>query len=250
MYAKLKYVPVGLLCYAMMSSAWASEALNFSSGHDKVHLLELYTSQGCSSCPPAEAWLNKFRIDDQLWTQVIPLAFHVDYWDYLGWRDILAKRQYSDRQRSHRNNGNLRAVYTPGFVLNGKEWKGWFSRDPLPATKATAGVLTARLQEHRLTVNYSDTAQDTRLNIAILGFGIESEIEAGENAGRKLPQEFVVLTHQTHSSAKGSWQVDLPSVTPSVTSKFGLAIWVSPGDSLVPLQATGGWLPQENLQRL
>ncbi len=250
MSAKLKHALFGLLYCAMLSSASATQVLQFTSGDTRVQLLELYTSQGCSSCPPAEAWLNKFTSDDKLWKRVIPLAFHVDYWDYLGWRDSLASEQYSIRQRSHRNDGNLRSVYTPGFVLNGKEWKGWFSRDPLPDSAVNTGVLSASLQQHRLMADYSEPAPGMRLNVAVLGFGIESEIAAGENAGRKLPQEFVVMAHEVHPSANGRWQVNLPAVNSPLTSKYGLAIWVSPADTLVPLQATGGWLPRENLQRL
>src|SRR5210317_1284191 len=115
----------GLLCLGLIGlfEAQAESSLNFSSGDRRVTLLELYTSQGCSSCPPAESWLNRFTDDDRLWKQVVPVAFHVDYWDYLGWRDPYALPQYSDRQRRYRSKGKVSAVYTPGFVVNGGEWK-------------------------------------------------------------------------------------------------------------------------------
>ena len=65
----------------------------FESGPQRTHLLELFTSEGCSSCPPAEAWLSKLKADPRLWKDFVPLAFHVDYWDHLGWRDPFAAKE-------------------------------------------------------------------------------------------------------------------------------------------------------------
>lgn len=233
-------------------STLAAEPLQFSSGDQQVQLVELYTSQGCSSCPPAEKWLNKFKSDDRLWKQVVPMAFHVDYWDYLGWRDSYASNAYSARQRQYRQQGNVRSVYTPGFVLNGKEWKGWFSRDPLPSDVIEHSVLSASLQNGQLTASYANSPSpgELVLNIAVLGFDIESAIAGGENAGRKLRHEFTVLAHDKHSSNSGGWQVSLPNVKSDAARRFGLALWVSPVNKLQPLQATGGWLPKEYLKKL
>ncbi|MDQ3115241.1 MAG: DUF1223 domain-containing protein [Verrucomicrobiota bacterium] len=64
----------------------------------RTHLLELFTSEGCSSCPPAEAWLSKLKDDPGLWRDFVPLAFHVDYWDRLGWRDPFASKVWTSRQ--------------------------------------------------------------------------------------------------------------------------------------------------------
>lgn len=243
------------LLLVLLMSAWplvvsAGDSISFSSGERQVHLLELYTSQGCSSCPPADRWMNQFKRDDGLWERLVPVAFHVDYWDYLGWRDTLAKRQYSDRQRRYRNNGDIRAVYTPGFVLNGREWKGWFSKDSLPSTTAETGVLSAELNKHRLSVSYSQPEPGMTLNVAILGFDIESDIGDGENAGRRLPYDFVVLAHQSYSSANGQWQIDLPAVDGTPAARHGIALWVTPTGSAQPLQATGSWLTADNLRRL
>ena len=80
-----------LFATAILSgSAATAGQLVLNSGVEQVTLLELYTSQGCSSCPPAERWLNSYVDSDELWTKTVPLAFHVDYWDYLGWKDSLA----------------------------------------------------------------------------------------------------------------------------------------------------------------
>ena len=249
MYLKIlrKFIPL-LICLAPMTSL-ASEPLTFSSGARQVQMLELFTSQGCSSCPPAEKWLNKFKSDDRLWTSVIPINFHVDYWDYLGWNDPFARQQFTARQHQYRQKGNVRSVYTPGFLLNGKEWKGWFSRDPLPNTRLKGGVLSASLQGDQLSVVYSDKTKKLRLYVAVLGFDIETAIERGENKGRRLRHEFVVLGLQQHVG-KGDWQVTLPVIDTQLAPRYGVAIWVSASDQLQPLQAVGGWVPEANLSQL
>src|SRR5438477_8950450 len=94
----------------------------FESGPQKVHLIELFTSQGCSSCPPAEAWLSKLKSEPRLWKDFVPLAFHVDYWDHLGWRDPFAAKEWTARQYEYSAKWKNESVYTPGFVLDGREW--------------------------------------------------------------------------------------------------------------------------------
>ena len=94
------------------------------SGPRQVTLVELYTSEGCSSCPRADRWISHFVDSSDLWQRVVPLSFHVDYWDYLGWKDRFSKPEFSKRQRNHKKTGNVPAVYTPGTLVNGKEWRG------------------------------------------------------------------------------------------------------------------------------
>jgi len=90
-----------------------------------VALLELFTSEGCSSCPPAETWLSGLRSAPGLWKEFVPASFHVDYWDYLGWRDPWASKIFSYRQRDYAQSWHSDSIYTPGFVLNGREWRSW-----------------------------------------------------------------------------------------------------------------------------
>src|SRR6266576_6091859 len=102
---------IPLLGAAALTSQSADRV--FESGPQKVHLLELFTSQGCSSCPPAEAWLSKLKGEPGLWKDFVPLAFHVDYWDRLGWRDPWANKSFSDRQRAYAKQWRSDSVYTP-----------------------------------------------------------------------------------------------------------------------------------------
>src|SRR6266480_7047743 len=105
-----------------LESARAGEQ-RFESGAQKTHLLELFTSEGCSSCPPAEAWLSKLKAQPRLWKDFVPLAFHVDYWDHLGWRDPFAAKEWTARQHQYSASWKSESVYTPGFVLDGREWQ-------------------------------------------------------------------------------------------------------------------------------
>ena len=92
----------------------------------RVALVELFTSEGCSSCPPADRWLSELKHDERIWDRLVPVAFHVDYWDYIGWPDRFATKAFGERQRNYARGGNVASVYTPGFVVHGEEWRGWF----------------------------------------------------------------------------------------------------------------------------
>ena len=92
----------GLAALVAASLNAQTKPVVLQSGERQIAVLELYTSEGCSSCPPAETWLSRLREAPGLWKDFVPLAFHVDYWDYLGWRDPWGSREYSNRQRAYR----------------------------------------------------------------------------------------------------------------------------------------------------
>ena len=239
------------------SSAYA-EPISFSSGAEKKQLLELYTSQGCHSCPPAERWFNTLTEHELLWDEVVPVAFHVDYWDYLGWKDPFATPAHSQRQRGYSRSTGM-GVYTPGFVMNGVEWRNFFEFRGRPQVHAntrdaddetTVGNLQVTLENSALTASFNgafDTEQRLVLNVALLGFDIETSIPRGENAGKTISHDFVVLDFQQRSGGQQTpdgaraWSAKLP-VQPEAYSKLALAAWVSAEGDPQPLQATGGWL--------
>lgn len=218
------------------------------SGLQQVQLIELFTSEGCSSCPPADRWLNAFENHPDLWKFFVPLAFHVDYWDYIGWKDRFAKAEFSERQRRYKVQGNSNGVYTPGFIIQGKEWRGWFQRHPRPsAAGKNIGTLKIQFDKNSATVGFSpiDPMQRGILNFALLGFDIEHAIRRGENAGVRLHHEFVVLDHwhEPANSNKGSLKAKFPIKRKNYRqySKLAVAAWVSSIDNQRPLQAAGGW---------
>lgn len=218
----------------------------FSSGHQQVALLELYTSEGCSSCPPADAWLGKLVDDPQLWQKIVPVAFHVDYWNYLGWKDPFSRPENSQRQRRHKTEGGVKSVYTPGFVHNGSEWRGWFSGKSLPSKtssdRPTTGDLKVQLSDGEVTASYEgDTTEPLELQIALLGFDVTTDVTGGENRGKDLTHQFVVLEHKAKRSSNNRWKLRAPANAQGVDN-LALAVWVTRPNSQQPLQATGTWL--------
>ncbi|QMU61043.1 MAG: DUF1223 domain-containing protein [Gammaproteobacteria bacterium] len=233
------------LLLSCASLTW-SQDIEFKSGNKQVALVELYTSQGCSSCPPADEWLGNLKNKPGLWSEFVPVAFHVDYWDFLGWKDSFSKKEYSDRQRLHRRQGNVKVVYTPGFFLNGEEWKRKFGRKTPSLSNDATGNLAATLSGNILKVNYEfhESISPATLNVGILGFGYQSQIQAGENYNRVLQEDFVLLSHSEYISSNHKWEIKLPDKVSPKAKRYGLAIWISDGTDLKPLQATGGWLPE------
>lgn len=216
------------------------------SGPQQTRLLELYTSEGCSSCPPAEAWLSKLKNDPRLWRDFAPLAFHVDYWDRLGWRDPYASKQWTARQYQYSAQWKSGSVYTPGFVLDGREWRN--SSAPL-ASDERPGVLRITVSDNDLvTAQFQperryNTAVPWELHVARLGFGLTTHVKAGENSGRKLEHDFVVLSLTSEKMRDGNAQLRLGGTPPAPNSQpSAIVAWVTEVGQLAPIQAAGGWV--------
>jgi hypothetical protein len=215
----------------------------FESGPAQAALIELYTSEGCSSCPPAEAWIAKLRSEPALWKQIVPVAFHVDYWNGLGWRDPFSAPAFSERQRARAKAAGT-PVYTPQILLNGSDW----SRGSLPPMARDAGTLRVECDgASRVTVSFRPGRPLSHAPVATLAplaAGITSNVRGGENSGRRLAHEFVALGALESPMAfrDGAWtaQFDLPGKTAAPVA--ALAAWVHPADDAAPIQAAGGWL--------
>ena len=185
---------VFLIVCALFAPAAHAATCTATSGAARNSLLELYTSEGCSSCPPADRWLSQLPPQ----RGVVPLAFHVDYWDRLGWRDPFAQAAFSQRQRA-RNRG-LGWVYTPQLMLDGTDHRGWH-RSPTP--QLTSVPAQAALT---LTLTQSPKRLDTQVNsrltesagkkvqlfLALYENRLSSQVLTGENAQRTLNHDYVV----------------------------------------------------------
>ncbi|GAA6150740.1 hypothetical protein NBRC116587_01590 [Pseudoteredinibacter isoporae] len=210
-------------------------------------LLELYTSQGCSSCPPAERWFTKLKQSPDLWSRLIPINFHVDYWDYLGWEDPFAQRQFSHRQRIYKHLGHSKTVATPGFMTNGEQWNGWFYRRSVPQSDDKAiGKLTADISDEHAQLTFqpehSSGKKTYTVNLAILGFGLKHKIKAGENRRKTLQHDFVVLdVAKADLNAQGKAVISLPDVNAFHAEEQAIVIWLSEGRDPSPLLAMGDW---------
>lgn len=226
------------LLLTIQSTAWS---VDFSSQTRATTVVELYTSEGCSSCPPADRWLSSLKQDDRLFTTTLPMAFHVDYWDRLGWPDRFATAAFSNRQRNLVRQGLTSQVYTPGIVINSQEWRGWFQgeRQP-PGNAAKPGKLHASLEGDNLVVQF-EHATNLVLNMAWLGMGLESVVKAGENKGNTLKHDFVVLDHWQQTGSQ-NWQLTLPAIPDRGQQQTALAIWLTKPDSLQIIQATATFI--------
>jgi hypothetical protein len=243
-----------LLMLATVSIAFGNaraDQLRFQSGEKRVAFVELFTSEGCSSCPPAEQTLSKLTTHPSLWKTFVPVAFHVNYWDHLGWKDRLASIEFTQRQRTYASDWRSDTVYTPEFVLNGREWQ-WSGADTLAhESNETAGLLTVSQNGARnFVVTFTSTRPmtgDITAHVALLGFGVTSDVARGENAGRKLRHDFVALVHHESrlqgSPLRAEFKLDENS---SESERRALVAWVSVGSDPTPIQATGGWLTQSH----
>ena len=241
-----KLCSISLMLPALFSTSAKAEVDRvYSSNNHNTQLVELYTSQGCSSCPPADHWLTQWKQRPQLWSELIPVAFHVDYWDWIGWQDRFASPAFGLRQRTHKKQGAIKSVYTPGFVVDGKEWRGWFEGRPLPPPLHKQGTLTAELNNQRITLRYQNEEQpltsNLQVQVVLLGFDLETPVLRGENTNRTLKEDFVVLWHTT-ADDNSSWSFALPDRSSLPTQKLGFAAWTTLRGSGRPLQVVGGRL--------
>ena len=239
----------------MWPSKSKCETMSFQSPPQQTAFIELYTSEGCSSCPPAEAWLSGLKESPGLWTEFVPVAFHVDYWDHLGWRDPWADAAFTERQNEYAGNWHTDTVYTPEFVLNGKEWRDWAGQKNGPKSSGSKpGVLTVKSSAtNHWEVAFAPAARSREaleVHAALLECGLTSDVKAGENSGRRLKHDFAVLKVLSAALvtdgelAHGDFVLPWP---PSIAGgSLAIAVWVTHARQLEPLQATGGWLVRDS----
>jgi len=173
----------------------------------RVALLELYTSEGCNSCPPTDRWVSGLPARGHTPASVVTLAFHVDYWNYLGWRDPFSQPQFSERQKAASVRNRARVVYTPQLLLNGRDYRRGSVFDDLgervnALTRAPAqAAIRLRLDtsdSNALVVAGSATVAGAaarsraQVYVALYENDLSNDITAGENRGRRLRHDFVV----------------------------------------------------------
>jgi hypothetical protein len=232
-----------IILLLILTTTFSAAEQKFESGPAKTHLLELYTSEGCSSCPAAEAWLSGLKNSPRLWRDFAPVAFHVDYWDRLGWRDPFASKAWTARQYQYSERWNSTSVYTPGFVLDGREWRN--NAAPSASTESP-GALKIEVTSDNI-INATFVSKEDRpldLHVARLGFGLASNVRAGENSGRTLQHDFVVLAMDSASMNNGKGSLHLPASPAQATAdkRQALVAWVTARGQIEPIQAAGDWL--------
>lgn len=180
------------------AGCWARSAAHTTA------FVELYTSEGCSSCPPADRWLSGIARSYPS-ERVVPLALHVDYWDYIGWKDPYARREFSQRQRRLSQLQRAALVYTPQVLLQGADFRAWGSAEfdravarinALPAkAHLRLEILGAEGDAFRVVIDAHANMPDAALGLYVATYEnrLESRITAGENRGRVLVHDYVAL---------------------------------------------------------
>jgi hypothetical protein len=242
-------VRCSFILFVLLMNSLCAEPLRLESGVKKNTLIELYTSEGCSSCPPAEDYLNSLKNNHELWKKWVPVAFNVYYWDYICWRDRYACKKFCPRQSLYASLRRASTVYTPAFMVNGLSWRRGIFSSALPEEKASAGNLVVSIKGKSVHTTYESVKKSPlKLNIAVLGMGLMTHIKRGENAGRTASHEFVVIGFSSANSNKSKsnnyeWNMQLPELHYSQAKKYAVAIWVSEVKNPAPLQVVGGLLP-------
>jgi hypothetical protein len=199
-------------------------------------VVELYTSEGCSSCPPADRWVStlKGRSD------VLALAFHVSYWDKLGWPDRFASPAFTQRQQQQAALAGSSVVYTPQVVVDGRDWRGW---PRLPARAGTSPSVTVTLTQQGASVLAKVDAAPAWPRLsgywAVLEDQHVSKVRAGENAGETLRHDHVVRLYQPVASwsATSAQRLNLELSVGSAEHTRRAVFVVTDPTTLRPLQA-------------
>jgi hypothetical protein len=181
----------------LLATGAAAHSCELRSGPRPPAVVELYTSEGCSSCPPADRWLSTLKPQDG----VLALSFHVNYWNHLGWRDPFATTETTARQYRLKEALGGKYVYTPQVVLNGRDhrdWPGQAAQQLTPLPAATAPALRLSRRGHQITAQVAASAAPSMLAgyWAVLQDGLVSKVTRGENAGENLRHDHVVSLYQ------------------------------------------------------
>lgn len=240
-------VAAAALLLGSLGAAWAQTvACEARSARQQTPLVELYTSEGCSSCPPADRWLSSLPsapAAGQGQPAVLAAAFHVSYWDRLGWPDRFASADFTARQAALMRPSGARYVYTPQVVWNGRDWRGW---PVLPVASDAPARASIALQRHggqvqvRVAPGPGAPAQ-LGLWWALLEDGHGSAVTAGENRGEQLRHDHVVRRHGQLPAFAAQATAALPPLVVPAKGEGGrtarLLVVVTDAATGAPLQA-------------
>ncbi len=210
---------------SLAMAAQAAPACEVRSGAQLTPVIELYTSEGCSSCPPADQWLSKLKGQP-----VVAQAFHVAYWDYIGWVDRFANPTFTERQRAIASANQQSTIYTPQVVRNGRDWRDWtgWLRSTPAAQAAGASIVLRRTDAANAGAGGTTTAPVSAPNPeqfsaevtptavgaswtaywTITEHGHSSRVKAGENRGETLQHDFVVRQYTPVGRYQGRQRLD------------------------------------------
>lgn len=198
----ITYLFIAALAISFPLYADNSKVLTATSPDHRVVFLELFTSEGCSSCPPADRFLSRLKQQNVSNENLIPLAFHVTYWDYIGWQDRFGSSQYDERQRRQATLAAKNTVYTPQFMMNGSDYRRYDTFDrtiknmlSMPADyrlELRASKNKDAIDVDLITTPLNGHTEAVSVFIAVYEHELSSEVTDGENDGKELHHDYVV----------------------------------------------------------
>jgi hypothetical protein len=225
------------LCFLPVVARAGQPVCETASGERMTPVVELYTSEGCSSCPPADQWLSTLK-----GKPVVAQAFHVAYWDYIGWKDRFASPEFTLRQKDLAQANGLGSIYTPQLVKDGKDWRSW----RLPLQKVEASALSRagiRLRQGETANQFEAQVTPVSANAqwtaywTVTEHNHNSRVKAGENAGEFLKHDFVVRQYVQAGQYAGTQSLKFYSIAPQADHPRQINLVVSDARTGEPMQA-------------
>jgi len=232
----LKRALHGLFLLPLVTLA-ADPACEVASGERLTPVVELYTSEGCSSCPPADQWLSTLK-----GKPVVAQAFHVGYWDYIGWKDRFATAANTARQRQIAQANGLSGIYTPQLVRNGKDWRN--DRNAVGSAELARARIALRRDdraqsanefEARVTPDSGGTSWQAYWTVT--EHGHSSRVKAGENAGEYLQHDFVVRQYVPVGRYEGAQMLRFSAIAADPAHPRQVNLVVTDAKTGKPLQS-------------
>jgi hypothetical protein len=236
----------------MLPSAGHTECRATSPAYTAA-LIELYTSEGCDSCPPADRWLSRPALEPTE-SRAVALAFHVDYWDRLGWRDRFGSAAFTARQYEEVHRQHTGFAYTPQVVIQGRDFPQWRSPEQPEAAIAAANARPSRAAidlaaqrrgtravEVDVTVRIPERRDraNARVHVALVQGALASDVAAGENAGKRLSHDHVVREWRAgfKPDSNGDVRERITFALPAETGPLAIVAFVEDAGSGDVLQA-------------
>lgn len=236
--------PALVIAPVVWATAWpawaATPRCEVQSGPLRTPVIELFTSEGCSSCPPADQWLSSLK-----GAPVVAQAFHVGYWDYIGWVDRFATPANTERQRTLASANRLSSIYTPQLVRNGRDWPQWRGTRPQQAGQAPSEPSrvaitlqqTDGVDQFSARVTPGEGVAQWSAYWTVTEHGHNSRVKAGENRGEFLQHDFVVRQYTPVGQYQGAQSLGFVAIAGTAAHPRQINLVVQDTRTGEPLQA-------------
>lgn len=238
-YFSLSRVVLPILLAVPLAAVAATPVCEARSGDALTPVIELYTSEGCSACPPADKWLSSLKGQP-----VVAQAFHVGYWDYIGWVDRFATPANTSRQRDIARINRLGGIYTPQLVRNGRDWRAWRANGQVldGGGSARASIVLRRIvntDNFEAEIMPASDVQRWSAYWTVTEHGHSSRVKAGENAGEFLQHDFVVRQYTPVGTYQGKQTLHFAAIAATLGMTHARQINLVVSDPLTgaPFQA-------------